>query len=262
MTDVHSYHEKFHPFFPVAHAAIFDGGSIAAWARKEPHLLTAILTVASKDDRSWIRVYDACSRYMEGVMSNLIYAGSASVGSVEALLILAEWAPQRPQENSAIGCGQEDQGAWMLVGLAIRLGYLQRLEQSSLNPDDGKLTDEMNRKRVCWAGKFSNSHIAWLTWPACYMSDRQVSIRLGKGFWSRGPGPALHLRAADFPSLQAQAMGHDNAGLLFQAHLELIQLFGNSHDILYSSTSHRNALYIGGEYVRYIVCDHYRCGPC
>lgn len=114
--------------------------------------MTAILTVASKDDPSWFRVYDACSRHIETFLSNFIYAGSNSVGSVEALLILAEWAPQRPQENSAIGCGQEDHGAWMLVGLAVRLGYLQRLEQSALLPDEGKLSAEMSRKRVVWAG--------------------------------------------------------------------------------------------------------------
>jgi len=80
-----------------------------------------------------------------------------------------------------------------------------------------------------------------------------VSIRLGKGFWSRGPGPSTVLRAADFPTLQAQQMGSDDLSLLFQAHLELTQLFGNAHDILYSSTSHREQLYLGGEYVRYIV---------
>lgn len=85
------------------------------------------------------------------------------------------------------------------------------------------------------------------------MSDRHVSIRLGKGFWSRGPGPSTILRAADFPTLQSQQMGSDDLSLLFQAHLELTQLFGNAHDILYSSTSHREHLYLGGEYVRYIV---------
>lgn len=90
------------------------------------------------------------------------------------------------------------------------------------------------------------------------MSDRQVSIRLGKGFWSRGPGPSIHLRAADFPSLEAQTEGADNLALLFQAHLELTQLFSNSHDILYSSTRHREQLYLGGEYVRYIV-RHISC---
>ncbi|TWU77753.1 hypothetical protein ED733_008599 [Metarhizium rileyi] len=235
---VKRYHEKFHPFFPVAYANIFGDGPILQWAEKEPHLLTAILTVASQDDPTWFRVYDACSRHIETWLSTLIYAGSNSVGSVEALLILAEWAPQRPQENSSIGCGQEDHGAWMLVGLAIRLGYLQRLEQTALLPEDGEPSLEVSRKRVVWA--------------ACYMSDRQVSIRLGKGFWSRGPGPALHLRAEDFPTLHAQALGPDSMGLLFQAHLELTQLISNAHDILYSSTSHRKQLYVGGEYVRYI----------
>lgn len=92
-----------------------------------------------------------------------------------------------------------------------------------------------------------------LTLSACYMSDRQVSIRLGKGFWSRGPIPSINWRAADFPSLQVQALGSDNLALLFQAQLELIQLFSNAHDILYSSSSHRKQLYMGGEYIRYIV---------
>ena len=90
------------------------------------------------------------------------------------------------------------------------------------------------------------------------MSDRQISIRVGKGFWSRGPGPSTFLRADDFPSLKSQPAGSDNLGMLFQAHLELTQLFGNSHDILYSSSSHREHLYSGGEYVRYIV----RVLPC
>lgn len=117
--------------------------------------MTAILTVASKDDPSWFRVHEACSRNMEGLVSKLIYAGSNNIGSVEALLILAEWAPQRPQDNSAIGCGQEDHGAWMLVGMAIRLGYLQRLEQTALLPETGAQSVDASRKRIAWAGTAS-----------------------------------------------------------------------------------------------------------
>lgn len=89
------------------------------------------------------------------------------------------------------------------------------------------------------------------------MSDRQISIRLGKAFWSRGPGPAQLLRATDFPSLQTNGSGSDDLSQLFQAHLELTQLFSNAHDILYSSSSHREHLYVGGEYVRYIVRSSY-----
>lgn len=235
---VQHYHDHFHPFYPIAYKSIFDGEDVSEWIEKEEHLLTAILTVASKDDPTWALVHEACSRHMESLMSKLIYTGSTTVGAVEAMLILAEWVPQHPQENAVIGCGKEDQGAWMLVGVAIRLGYLQRLEQTGLLQDKDYQSQNFSRKRIAWA--------------ACYMSDRQVSIRLGKGFWSRGPGPSTNLRAADFPSLKAQKLGSDDLALLFQAHLELTQLFSNAHDILYSSTSHREQLYVGGEYVRYI----------
>lgn len=198
---------------------------------------------------------------MESLLSPLIYGGVTTVGAVEALLILAEWAPQPPHEISSIGCGKEDYGAWMLVGVAIRLGYLQRLEQTGLHDPPESPSESYSRKKIAWAGMSlltAAKPAELLTWilVACYMSDRQVSIRLGKGFWSRGPGPASNLRAAHFPSLQAQQLGPDNMGLLLQAQLELTQLFGNAHDILYSSTSHREQLYVGGEYVRYIVCFH------
>lgn len=192
---------------------------------------------------------------MESLLAPLIYGGVATVGAVEALLILAEWAPQPPHEISSIGCGKEDHGAWMLVGVAIRLGYLQRLEQTGLQDPPENPSESYSRKKIAWAGTYNlfQCGIPFLTLSACYMSDRQVSIRLGKGFWSRGPGPASNLRAVDFPSLQSQQLGPDNMGLLFQAQLELTQLFSNAHDILYSSTNHREQLYVGGEYVRYIV---------
>ncbi|KAI8403037.1 hypothetical protein FOFC_16468 [Fusarium oxysporum] len=227
---IEHYHDNFHIFFPIAYSAAFDSSRILELIEHEPYLITAILTVATKDDPSWSRAHNACARHMETQISKLIYTGSTTVGAVEALLILAEWAPQPLEENLMIGCGKEDQGSWMLVGVAIRLAYLQNLEQTGL-VQRVEVTD----------GK-----------TACYMSDRQVSIRLGKGFWSRGPGPSVNLRAADFPYLQTQKLGNDNLALLFQAHLEITQLFSNAHDILYSSTSHREQLYIGGEYVRYI----------
>ncbi|ESU17039.1 hypothetical protein FGSG_10337 [Fusarium graminearum PH-1] len=235
---IEQYHDNFHIFFPIAYSAIFDYTHLLESIEKEQYLITAILTVATKDDPSWSKAHTACARYMESQISKLIYTGSTTVGAVEALLILAEWAPQPLEEDLMIGCGKEDQGSWMLVGVAIRLAYLQNLEQTGLTQRDGDKTEELSRKRIAWA--------------ACYMSDRQVSIRLGKGFWSRGPGPSINLRAADFPYLQTQTLGNDNLALLFQAHLEMTQLFSNAHDILYSSTSHREQLYTGGEYVRYI----------
>lgn len=123
--------------------------------------MTAVLTIASKDDSAWSRAYEACSRHMESLISKLVYTGSTTVGAVEALLILAEWAPQPPPNDSVIGRGKEDQGAWMMVGMAIRLGYLQKLEQTSLLNGQGQLSEQACRQRIAWAGKrwsFPNPH--------------------------------------------------------------------------------------------------------
>lgn len=147
-----SYHENFHPFFPIVYKSIFDG-HISEWIEKEPHVLTAVLTVASKEEPSWQRAHEACSRHMESLLSPLIYGGVTTVGAVEALLILAEWAPQPPHEISSIGCGKEDYGAWMLVGVAIRLGYLQRMEQTGLQDPPESPSESFSRKKIAWAGK-------------------------------------------------------------------------------------------------------------
>lgn len=156
------YHDNFHIFFPIAYSAIFDYTHLLESIEKEQYLITAILTVATKDDPSWSKAHTACARYMESQISKLIYTGSTTVGAVEALLILAEWAPQPLEEDLMIGCGKEDQGSWMLVGVAIRLAYLQNLEQTGLTQRDGDKTEELSRKRIAWAGKKQiNTDLTW-----------------------------------------------------------------------------------------------------
>lgn len=150
------YIDHFHPFFPVADKCILTHtpATVSSLIDSEPHLVTAIFTVASKDEPSMTRVHEACSRYMETLISKLIYKGSTTVGAVEALLILAQWAPQRLQEKPTVGRGEEDEGAWMQIGVAIRLGYLQSLEQTGLLSDKTSPSSEtFRRKRLVWAGK-------------------------------------------------------------------------------------------------------------
>ena len=60
------------------------------------------------------------------------------------------------------------------------------------------------------------------------------------------------LRAHDFPSLQPRPNRHDDFAAIFQANLELTQLFSNAHDVLYATKSRSNQLNFGGEYVKYI----------
>jgi hypothetical protein len=122
--------------------------------------------------------------------------------------------------------------------LIRRLGYLLGIDRSGFRAESEAQSADLNRKRLAWA--------------AAYMSDRQISVRIGKAFWSRGPGPMTALRAEDFPSLQARNGRHDDFAAIFEANLELTQLFSNAHDVLYATKSRSNQLNFGGEYVKYI----------
>lgn len=166
------YEEKYHCFFPLANPAAFDPVNLPTIAAKEPHLLAAILTVASKDESDWISIHEACSAHMRHTIADLVYSGIGTVEAVEAMLILAEWVPRRPHSTPAVGRGEEDQAAWMYVGTAIRLGYLLGIDRSGFRTESESQSADLNRKRLAWA--------------ACYMSDRQISVRVGKAFWSRG----------------------------------------------------------------------------
>jgi hypothetical protein len=230
------YEDKYHPFFPLANPLAFDLQNLPTIAAKEPHLLTAILTVASKDEKEWWQWHEVCSAHMMQLIAELVYGGGGTVEAVEAMLILAEWVPRRPSSISAVGRGEEDHAAWMYTGTAIRLGYLLGIDRTGFRTEAEGQSLELNRKRLAWA--------------ACYMSDRQISVRIGKAFWSRGPGPMTALRAQDFPSLQPRLNQHDDFAAIFQANLELTQLFSNAHDVLYATKSRSNQLNFGGEYVK------------
>lgn len=175
---------------------------------------------------------------MQSLIADLVYSGRGSVEAVEAMLILAEWVPRRPHATPNVGRGEEDQAAWMYVGTAIRFGYLLGIDRTGFRAENDGQSAELNRKRLAWA--------------ACYMSDRQISVRIGKAFWSRGPGPMTALRSDDFPSLQPRLGRNDDFAAIFQANLELTQLFSNAHDVLYATKSRSNQLNFGGEYVKYI----------
>ncbi len=60
------------------------------------------------------------------------------------------------------------------------------------------------------------------------------------------------LRAQDFPSLQPRLDRNDDFAAIFQANLELTQLFSNAHDVLYATKARSSQLNFGGEYVKYI----------
>lgn len=58
---LHRYGERYHPFFPLANPAALDPRQLPTIAAKEPHLLAAICTIASKDEQSWWQIHEVCS---------------------------------------------------------------------------------------------------------------------------------------------------------------------------------------------------------
>ncbi|KAL3420567.1 C6 transcription factor [Phlyctema vagabunda] len=234
---MHSYEEYFHPFFPIIPRETFDRTRLPWLSRAEPHLFSAILTIASKDNEP---IHQVCYEHMQQLVSNILAGGEADVEAVEALLLLSQWVSHRPQQQIAVGRGEEDRVAWMYIGTALRLGYFLGIDRTSFksSTDSSEPVARFNRKRLVWA--------------ACYTCDRQVSVRLGKGFWSRGPGPLSGLKSSDFPALQPVLPNEDNWALIFQANLELTQIFSNVHDILYASKGHGWKEMLEGRYAKYL----------
>ncbi|KAJ5051420.1 uncharacterized protein L3040_001199 [Drepanopeziza brunnea f. sp. 'multigermtubi'] len=230
-----SYEQFFHPFFPIIPTETFDRSRFQWLSRYEPHLFSAILTVASKDDE---RIHQVCYDHMQLLISNILAGADADVEAVESLLLLSQWVSHRPQVAATVGRGEEDRVAWMYIGTALRLGYFLEIDRTSFNSDNQEDPVIFHRKRLVWA--------------ACYICDRQVSVRVGKGFWARGPGPLSGLRASDFPTLRPTSEHYLDYGSLFQANLELTQIFSNVHDILYSSKGHAWKEMLEGRYAKYL----------
>ncbi|KAH0277127.1 hypothetical protein KCU91_g3395, partial [Aureobasidium melanogenum] len=234
---IERYKMKYHQFFSVVPPLLFETENLAAIAVHEPYLLAAVCTIASKDEPAWWDTHEACSTHMQQLIAELMYGGIATLGAVEALLVLAEWVPRPPQSMTAVGRGEEEQTAWMLSGMAIRMGYLLGIDRTGFVNESDPGAPDYVRRRLAWVG--------------CYMSDRHISVRVGKAFWSRGPA-MIKYSSRDFQDVKYPGNPTDNFAALCEAHLELTQLFSNAHDVLYSSKNRSAQLNFGGEYVKYI----------
>ncbi|THZ06910.1 hypothetical protein D6C93_01266 [Aureobasidium pullulans] len=234
---IERYKMKYHHFYSVVPPFMLEAENLAANSVHEPYLLAAVCTIASKDEPSWWDTHEACSTHMQQLIAELMYGGIATLGAVEALLVLAEWVPRPPQSMTAVGRGEEEQTAWMLSGMAIRMGYLLGIDRTGFVNESDPSAPDYIRKRLAWVG--------------CYMSDRHISVRVGKAFWSRGPA-MIKFSSRDFQDIKYPGNPMDNFAALCEAHLELTQLFSNAHDVLYSSKNRSAQLNFGGEYVKYI----------
>jgi hypothetical protein len=143
-------------------ATQIDQNALDAFASSAKHLLTAILTISSKDLADKQEIHKHCSVYMRELVSNIAAGAECGVEAVEALLLLAEWEPQGLQARvERVGRAEEDRAAWMHVGLAHRTGYVLGLDRISFRRNTVKEEMEAHKR---------------LAWIRCWISDRLVSV--------------------------------------------------------------------------------------
>ncbi|KAF4963493.1 hypothetical protein FSARC_8502 [Fusarium sarcochroum] len=229
------YAENYHYFFPIVPTNVLKPDYMVETIKTEAFLLTAILIVASKDRPDLAETHKSIWEHMRGLILNVVLgmASVRKVGTVEGLLIMGEWTLHN---RSQIDDGDEA-AAWSIVGLAVRLAYLLRLEDRGFKGDDVEL-DSVHRER--------------LAWTFTYLSDRQISIRMGQAFWCRGPALSARFIARDFPGLQPTRSHDEDFASFIQAQVELTTLFGNAHDILFASRSRTAELMMRGDYTKYV----------
>lgn len=204
-------------------------------SRNEPHLFSAILTVASRDNDA---LHQICYGHMQKLISMILAGADSSIEAVEALLLLSQWVSRPHTNSSSVGRGEEDRVAWMYIGTALRLAYYIGLDHTSFKEDNSRDTLSYHRSQLVWA--------------ACYICDRQVSIRVGKGFWTRGPDLLSEFKPSKFATLCQNSSICDDNALIFQANLEITQIFSSVHNILYSSKDHNWKEMLEGRYTEYL----------
>ncbi|KAF7586966.1 hypothetical protein BBP40_007965 [Aspergillus hancockii] len=240
------YVRYYHPYCPIVPAYLLRCSNLGKIQKSDYFLLTAILTIASRDDPCHALTHRYYWDHAQRLLVDMLLAHpwTQTPRTVEGLLLLAEWLLyiqiQEKTSEAPKNLFSEDRTAWSLVDLAVRHGYLQRLDQAAFpnnNSSDSKERADQNR----------------LVWAYIFMTDRQISVRLGQSFWSRGPSLAAKFAARDFPTLQPRPKNkNEDYTSVLQASMELIQILHNAHAILYSSKERTLAMVYKGHYARYL----------
>lgn len=93
----------------------------------ELHLTTVFVLIASRLDQGGKRgfeIHDKSWEYMRELINDLVFGKDATVGAVEALLLLSENPPRQlaGSGSSKDDYAEENRMSWMIVGNAVRLG--------------------------------------------------------------------------------------------------------------------------------------------
>lgn len=156
-----SYAINYHTFCPLVPKRLLGAKDVRKLAVDEPFLLVVILTIASKDEAVYQDTHRHCCQYLKQHLLDILIAAPSTlnVGSVEGLLLLAEWVPHLQMDTSSCYprpfqgnvSAVEDNMAWSLIGQAVRHSYLLRLDRASFREASiGEPQELENRKRLAW----------------------------------------------------------------------------------------------------------------
>ncbi|KXH42588.1 beta-xylosidase [Colletotrichum simmondsii] len=240
-----TFASNYHPYCPVTPASFFtQPGQLQ---KRDYFLLAVLLTISSRDSPEDGHIHSQCWNHVQSLLLQVLLAHpwTQTPRTVEGLLLLSEWLPHIETKRSALAVQKdhfsEGRTAWSIVGLAVRLGYSLRLDRAAFrSPTSGESVDDKQEQNR-------------LIWMFTYLADRQISVRLGQSFWSRGPALSSNFTAKDFPSLKpvAGCSTDDYASVLY-AHLDLMQILHNAHSILYSANERTQSMIDEGDYPRYL----------
>ncbi|KAL4920402.1 hypothetical protein BDW62DRAFT_199113 [Aspergillus aurantiobrunneus] len=243
---IHRYSRYYHPYCPIVPSYMLLSSNVQKLQKTDYFLLTAILTIASRDGPRHALTHRYCWDHAQRLLIDVLLAHpwTQTPRTVEGLLLLAEWLPHIQIQDTASEVPKnllsEDRTAWSLVGLAIRHGYLQHLDQGAFRSSSSNVSKERAEQDR-------------LVWAYIFVADRQISVRLGQSFWSRGPSLGTKFTAQDFPSLQPRPGSDDeDYTSVLQATMELVQILHNAQALLYSSKERTLDLVCQGYYVRYL----------
>lgn len=152
------YSRYYHPYCPIAPSHLLRSSCSASIQKSDYFLLTAILTIASRDDPRQSLIHRYCWDHTQRLLVDVLLAHpwTQTPRTVEGLLILAEWLPHIQTQYVAFegpkNLFSEDRTTWSLIGLAVRQGYLQRLDQGAFpNNDSSQSKERVEQNRLVWA---------------------------------------------------------------------------------------------------------------
>ncbi|PWY77280.1 hypothetical protein BO94DRAFT_568256 [Aspergillus sclerotioniger CBS 115572] len=231
------YTANYHPYFPIVpNNLLTTQNPEHSWAT-EAFLLASVLTIATQNRPDHQLLHTRLRRHIDKLILRVALGANnvRNVGSVEGILLLAEWMPHLIESSTY----DEDCVAWNLIGLGVRQAYLLHLDKQSFPVEvESEPHGTTCRKRLAWI--------------FTYLADRQISIQMGQAFWCRGPGLSTRFSTQDYPSLQPAMTGGFDYASFVQAQVELTTIFGNIHDILYASKSRTLQLMLMGDYSKYL----------